>query len=92
MDAAAAKLTHLVAKLASQMPTVSSSSTVGFEHLQREQVLTHCVNQADHQCGLLLQCLDLTSCVLSQTATFSLEVALPAAPAAVRLILAGFQA
>jgi hypothetical protein len=48
--------------------------------------------ESDRSCGCLLRTFQLASCVLSPTGDFSIEAALPAAPAAVRLMHKVFQA
>jgi hypothetical protein len=48
--------------------------------------------ESDHSCGCLLRMFQLASCVLAPKGDFSIEAALPAAPAAVRLMLKAFQA
>jgi hypothetical protein len=94
MDAAAARLTAAVAALAAASSGSSGTSTALPSTTQRDsmQLLVSCVEKADKLCGLLLEACQLTSSVLSQQARFSFEPALAAAPAAMRLILTGFQA
>jgi hypothetical protein len=94
MDAAAAQLTAAVAAAttAPSSSSGSSGSTAEFAATQQGSELYSLLRQADCHCVLLLRTFLLASCVLSSTGRFSLEAALPAAPAAVRLMLSVFQA
>jgi hypothetical protein len=103
MEAAAARLTSAVAALAAAASTSTSSSSDGGstaapattqqDSIEEQMSL---VQKADLYCGLLLQAFYWASSAVSQSLRsgtgFCIEAALPAAPAAVRLILAGFQA
>lgn len=96
MDASAAQLTAAVAALAAATAAASSSS--GSSGGAAGSVITlkgsaGCLlRQADGHSALLLGAFQQASCTLSSTGHFSLEASLPAAPAAVRLILSAFRA
>jgi hypothetical protein len=99
MVAAAAKLTAAVAALQATAATTSSSTsgsadapvspTTEQDSIQKQ---TSKLEVADRQCGLLLMAFEVTSTALSPAAYFTPELAVAAAPAAMRLILTGFQA
>jgi hypothetical protein len=91
MDAAAAQLTAAIAALAAAVTTTVSSSTGTTQQHSIQQQMAR-VEEADEHCVVLMSAMHLISCALSQQASFGTETALPAAPAAVRLILAGYQA
>jgi hypothetical protein len=99
MDAAAARLTAAVAALTAATAITdstnssSSSSTAMNPHVQLDiiqQQLSYSAVQFE-SCLIELQNVYMVSCTLSPTGTFKLSAALPAAPAAVRLILTTFQ-
>ena len=99
MDAAAAQLTGAAAALATVTAATSgssgcSSSTAVTSSMQHDSIQKHMFRyeKADEHCGLLLKAFQLTSKALSQQACCGLEAGLPAAPAAMRLILTGLQA
>jgi hypothetical protein len=101
MDAAAARLTAAVAALQAAAGATSNSSrssngasaaiapATEQDSIQKQASY---VMTADEQCGLLLKAFDLASSVVCPGVRFTPEIALPAAPAAMRLILTGWQA
>ena len=99
MVAAAAQLTAAVAALQAAAATTSNSTsgsadapisaTTEQDSIQKQ---TSNVEVADRHCGLLLMAFEVTSAALSPGACFTPELAVAAAPAAMHLILTGFQA
>jgi hypothetical protein len=97
MDAAEARLKAAVAALAAATSNSGSSSSTGgkpgsspTEQVSTQQ-LTLDVMGENFQSSCLLKLLLLASYPLSTTAPFSIQAALPAAPAAMRLVLTVFQ-
>lgn len=54
--------------------------------------LSWLTEEADRCCGCLLHTFELASCAMSPAGLFNFAAALPAAPAAVRLVFAGYRA
>jgi hypothetical protein len=95
MDAAAARLTAAAAGFLTEAAKGSSSGgntavPCKTEDESMEELCYHFERAASY-CGLLLRVFQHTSCALSPTAVFSLEAALPAAAAAVRVLLGVFR-
>jgi hypothetical protein len=96
MDAAAARLTAAVAALiaAASSGRDGSSSTAVSAATQQDSIQEQAsrVYRADKQCGLLLGAFRMACRTVQQGEDFCEESALPAAAAAMRLVVTGFQA
>jgi hypothetical protein len=92
LDAAAARLTAAAAAFAEA--AANSTTTAGADAMQHATIVVQCSSDftnAESVCKSLLQIFRLASCVLSQTGKFTIPVALPAAPTAVRTALTIFR-
>ena len=98
MDAAAVRLTEAVTGLVATAGSSSNSSnsygskgvSATTQHDSIQERMSR-VEKADIYCGLLLQLFHRASSAGSQQVRFCAALALPAAPAAMRLTLTGFQ-
>lgn len=80
----AASCKAAVQAVTSDPPSITAVSTPIME-------LSRVLLGSDRSCAVLLRTFQLASCVLSPTRDFSMEVVLPAVPAAARLVLSVFQ-